>query len=429
MTEDYGEDISRSFTSRWRNRLLGVRAGFGDGRRAIEVARRAERRRMINWTIPVLGILFISALLLFHRLVFDSDSAGFGMMFRVFLFDYSLFVFGGISGYNMARKWRANADQVEELSLTPLSPAVLGVIMQAGLCSIWLTLLTGFCVVDIFTAYADADFILQSLRSESGPAVSRVPAIALGALSMLLTPVALAWFHFESVRLAHWMFVPHSMPRVSLLRAGVVNFITMSAIVVGFSAIGSMITGISVMIVAAVAAAFSSFHINPAQYFGAYSVWSIAAIPGLLLIACLKRLASSSYQKAFLSTWLLYQWWGAGESRQPGNYPLELRKAIPLWSLWYAAEEEEIQELPEPRRRATARLRAMRARALQAPVGQAVTEGKSSDFPSRLPDPRSEPSHEAGFESASGRNSVSPTHPLQPLDRQCPEPPPPGPLK
>ncbi len=338
--------------------ILGVRRGFGDGRRVIAVAMAADWRSSLNWFIPVLGILFGLAMLLFHEITMDPDSAGFGMMFRIFIFDYSLFLFGGLSGWNMARRWRANADQIEELSLTPLSPSVIASMMSAGALAIWLFLFVLFGFVDLFTPIIHAKWIIEMTEANDGSFFLVLPVTTYAVLMGLLGPFILAWFHFESIRLAHWMFAVHSLPRVSLLKAGIVNFIVMTTIVGTLSLLGSMVTGICLIVLGLIGEMLGQ-SVNSFEAFSAYTVWGLAALPGALVVLFLKRALVRTYEGSFTRSWLMYQWWGAGESQQPGTYPASLYKAIPLWQAFYGMQEEEILEKPMSRRPQTRRYYAL----------------------------------------------------------------------
>lgn len=399
--DDEPKRIERA--ARW---LLGVRAGFGDAARAILVARDAERRRPINWVLPGLALLYCLALTLFHRMSFESGSGGYSMMFRVFVFDYTLFLFAGLSGYNMARKWRSNADQVEELSLTPLPPASIGAIMGAGSCALWLRLYVTLMVVDYFTAYLDAQFAADALGDRGAGGIGYA---ILALVSIAFAPPALAWFHFEAARLAHWMFASHALPRISLLRAGLWNFVAMTMLVFLLSALGSAATGMALGFVAVAGMVLGGGGSGAESMMSSHTGWSLAAIPGLLMVAALKRALCTTYERRFQATWLLYQWWGAGESRQPSVYPPGFQKALPYWSLHYAAQEEEAADVPEKRRSATRRLEAMRERMKAAGERAAPpTADRNSGSPTRSPDPRSGPSHAPACEAASERSSGSP---------------------
>jgi len=344
--------------------LTGVRPGFGEGARIVQVARSAERRSGLNWAIPALAAVFFLCLLAYQKAEFGSLDGFGGMFFRIFVFDYSIFAFGLLSGWNMARRWRSNSDQVEELSLTPLTPTVAGTMMTAGPVGIWLAMIVGVGAVDLATPVAQASEIG---RFQSGGAAAAI--LGLGAfLSAGLTPLCLAWFHFESARLAHWMFVVHALPRVSLVRAGIANFIMMTIIVMGLSAVGCATTGVFWIVIAVIPASVLSgmtgVSANAIQ--GSYVVWATSVIPSLLFIVWLKRVVARSYERQFVRAWLLYQWWGAGESTQPSSYPKHFQSALGVWALWLGMQEEEAAGLPPRRRRHTQVYHALQARRGQA---------------------------------------------------------------
>lgn len=400
--------------------LLGIRPGFGYAARAVKVARDADLRGAINWALPVLGILFGLLLLAFHLVSIDTDN----MVFRVFVFDYMLFLFGGLSGWNMARRWRANPDQVEEISLTPLPPAAISCSMMAGPVAIWLRLFVLFAVIELATPFVH-------WRSYSD-AINDFPGVPFAAGWGLFTLVAhvssvvvLAWFHFESVRLAHWMFAIHALPRISLVGAGIRNFLAMTMIVLTLSAMGSMITGMVMLLVALVGMLLLALTQQGAVFdkgmelmWASYTTWALASVPGALMVLWLKRLLCRAYEKSFVQAWLQYQWWGAGESRQPSTYPPHFRHAFPLWTAYYGMEEEENSGEPAYRRINTKRYREALERLRTQPLAtvlpappparQPLTAGSSSGSPSPGPDPRNAPSHDQASADGSARSSGSP---------------------
>lgn len=402
-------DDSPRFAERVARWLLGIHAGLGDAAKAVLVARQAEVRRPANWLVPGLGFAYALALLLYHRFAFDGNDAGLSMIFRIFVFDYTLFLFAGISGWNMARKWRANADQVEELSLTPLPPTSVAALMAAGGSALWLRAFVALAVVDLFSGYFDAQYIVDALGElRRAPAAGMVHA-ALGIVSMVAAPFLLQWFHFESARLAHWMFVSHALPRISLVRAGIVNFVGMSMIVVVLSGIGSIVTMLALSLLMLLDSAVGVR--GPTFVAGTHTGWSVAALPGLLAVIALKRVATNLYARSFVKTWLLYQWWGAGETRQPSNYPASFHRALAYWTTHFASQEEQLADVPERRRHATRRLAAMKRHF--AEVGEAAglppsIGDRNSGSPARSPDPRSGPSRGPESAGASERSSGSP---------------------
>lgn len=363
---------NKAETSFWKQRtdwLLGVRPGFGDGRQVIDVAQRAGVRRPVNWTVPVLGILFVAFLIgVLKILGSGGNSNGFWMLYRVFVIDYSVFCFGLLSGWDMARRWRSSADQIEELSLSAVPPAVVGHMMSVGGVTIWAVLIAGLAVIEALTPVVEgAEFYRLFEASENGVIT------VVGALMMVLAAVGttsvLALFHLESVRLAHWMFAVHALPRISLVSAGISNFFFMSLMVLLLSGAGSAVTGTVAIVLALVLGAVGVMDgISGEWAFSAYLTWSVATIPGAVTVLLIKRALVRFYERAFMDAWLQFQWWGAGEARQPKRYPLAFRQRLPIWRSYYLRQEEETAGLPAHRRVHTQRYNylVMRERGLAA---------------------------------------------------------------
>ena len=379
--------------SPWRRLLrlaLGIRPGHGEGDRVILVSADAEGRSLINWVLPALGGLFSLGLLAFLWSFFRPANGFPAMMYRVFVLDYTIFLWGLLSGLNMARRWRANADQVEELSLTPLLPTVIPSMMVAGPCAVWLRVILVMALVELLLP-------IPMLVELSG-AVGEVPPAAMGALvtftlvAAVALPVAFAWFHFESVRLAHWIMVVHAMPKVSLVSAGVSGLLVMTLIVLCLSALGSVVTTILVFVLMAVGgvflAAMGVSNLGVVSYAGV----GLAAIPALLVVAWLKRAGALNFERRFTQAWLLYQWWGAGERQQPRAYPHEFHRQLPLWHAWVKAQEEEVAgggETGPARRRFAAQVARQAVLTARGPAFGPPTLGSSSGSPSRSPGPHS----------------------------------------
>src|SRR5690606_12084681 len=108
----------------------------------------------------------------------------------------------------------------------------------------------------------------------------------------------LAWFHFESIRLAHWMFAAHALPRVPLAKAGIANFLAMTGLVIGLSGLGSAMTGICFGLVAlflAFAMMVTASGSGSEEIYFSYSVWMLASILGALVVLWLKRIITRQY--------------------------------------------------------------------------------------------------------------------------------------
>jgi len=334
---------------RFEDWLVGLRRGFGTGWDALRCFILVETRSKTTWIIPGLGFLAIVGwylvLCMWSTTAIGGTYVG-GALFRIFVFDYTIFFFGLVSGFNMARRWRANPAQVEELSLVPLSPAVVGGIFASGSVRIWWWFLIAFAIIETIICIPHMAELSNALRLQSDEFLIAFfhPAGWLTLLAILLCPWVLAWFHFESVRLAHWMFAAHALPRVPLVKAGLTNFIAMTGLVIGLSGLGSAITAMAVLLlglaVAFLTLVLGQLHLGEEFYFG-YTLWMLGSIAGAAMILWLKRVLSRQYETAFIRSWLLYQWWGAGESTQPDEYPLPMRRAVPYWNLYYRMREEE----------------------------------------------------------------------------------------
>ncbi|MCB2153658.1 hypothetical protein KQI84_02130 [bacterium] len=325
-----------------RDRLMGIRPGFADERRVIDVARDSETRSIINWVLPGLCVLLFLILLIWHKLAYrPTPGAGMPMMMlRIFIFDYLIFLLGGLSGWNMARRWRGSASTVEELSLTSLNPAVIGHLFMAGLLSVWIWLMVVLLAVDMFMPVI---FVKEVAEGGATTSVFILPFV-------ILVPIILTWFHYESVHLAHWMFAVHSLPRISLLNAAVSNFVLTVLIVALLSGAGSFITMFCAIFVGLLLSATSMNSGSADFWIGSYTAWAIGCIPGAILVAWLKRQIGRSYETRFMKSWLLFQWWGAGESRQPARYPASYMMHTGYWIAYYRMFEEENADMPGRRR-------------------------------------------------------------------------------
>lgn len=343
------------FVERWRHRFVrhayGISARLGDGGRLVECAAAMGPRGAASWALPGLGGLFALGLLVvwwLDPMAMFGDS-GFGRMtYRVFVFDYALFCFGLVSGLGMARRWRSNAEQVEELSLAPVLPGVVSRMMMAGPCSVWLRVLLLLAAIEMG---APVVLLGEASRFAEGASPGHAAlAWALAGLAAVAIPLCFAWFHYESIRLAHAMMVVHALPKVSLLRAGAVGFVEMTVLVVAISLLGSGATGLVFFAVWAAVSAASWGTIDGDSVI----VWGLASCAGAMLAALMKASLAEGYHKAFVRRWLLYQWWGAGERWQPREYPSAFHQRLPLWSAWIGAQEEENAGV-DPRRRVAAR--------------------------------------------------------------------------
>lgn len=351
-----------SFFQRWENRLLGIRKGFGEEGDLLKVAKLADGRSLSVLTIPVttLIVFLIFHLLLVYNGILLNNKDPFsminfgGMLFRIFVFDYLIFIFGACSGLDCCRRWRKSASRVEELSLSPLMPAVVGNSLIIGALRWWLIACLAFAVVEILLGYPLYVSLQEFILLPSIASVSRPYYFTLFVVAYFVGPLAFAYFHFESARLAHWMFSQHALPKSKLLSVGFQNFILINIIVAVLSAFGSLLTfGFFAILIIFPSAFFGiAFDLNPFEaIFSSYFTWYVSAIPAAFLIGKLKSWVSKDFENKFTNSWLLYQWWGAGELSQPQSYPRRFRQTLPFWQLFYKAAEEENANIPLQKQR------------------------------------------------------------------------------
>jgi hypothetical protein len=212
--------------------------------------------------------------------------------------------------------------------------------MVAGPCAVWLRVILMFALVELLLPIP----ILLELSRLSGevPAAAMAGLVTFSLVVAVALPLAFAWFHYESVHLAHWIMVVHAMPKVSLLSAGISGFLMMTVIVLCLSALGSAATTILVGVLAAAGSVLLAAIDGPGVGAISYAGVALASLPALLVVAWLKRVCTQGFERRFTQAWLLYQWWGAGERQQPRVYPHEFRRRLPLWQAWVEAQEEEV---------------------------------------------------------------------------------------
>lgn len=329
-----------TFTSVLEDFLLGSRRGFGDGRVAIRIASTAAARRPINWMLPgLMGLFMILYVVISSMLIGGGNGFGY-MVNRIIAVDYMVFFFGWVCGWNSAWRWRGNQSFIEELVMTNIRPAVGGNLLFAGSLGIWWRVLLGLSLVDMILLVV----VPGELSLIPGDSVM-VDGVVFAAILMVSFPVflLLAWFHLETLRIAYWMFAVAALPQVKLLNKAIVNAFLVSIYVLMLTAVGSMITGIvaSVLGVVVVSTVRSlsyaaAWNLDP---FAVRTAWIIGAVPGLILVAFLKRQIVSMYETAFCRSWLLFCWYGAAETQHPMIYPNELQQQVGPWIRYLQLEE------------------------------------------------------------------------------------------
>lgn len=331
------------------NIVIGTRREFGDGVAAMEHATTAALRQRRNWTLPLLlGGCIMGGILVPVNLF--STGIGFGhVIFRIIPLDYLMFLFGWLCAWNAATRWRQNQEFVEALVVTPLRPRVVGNLLLAGAMSVWARLLAFLACLEIVT------FLVSSTMSGMWYSTKFVWSdfLSSAAWTILQLPVVipfylvLAWFHLETIRIAYWMFAVAALPRVSLRRRALLNFFLIPLYVTLLTGIGSIITGLAAiptMLAAGIIGSVIGTLPNP----GAHIVWMLAAIPGLLLVGYIKREVARLYEKEFEASYLLFTWWGAGETEHPAIYPRELQKSLGSWQMFLRKEEAALRQANAP---------------------------------------------------------------------------------
>lgn len=327
------------------NVVMGTRREFGDGVAAMEHATAAALRHRRNWTLPLLlGGCITGGILIPLGLI--TTEIGFGyVFFRIIPLDYLIFLFGWLCAWNAATRWRQNQEFVEALVLTSLRPRVVGNLLLAGSMSIWARLLVFLACLEtvIFLAsstmsgmWYSTKFVLSDFLAACGWTLVQLPVVVPFYLVM-------AWFHLETIRIAYWMFAVAALPRVDLRRRALLNFVLIPLYVGLLTGIGSIITGLTwmpAMIATGVVA--SSLGFVPTG--GEYYLWMLAALPGLLLVAYIKRQIALIYEREFEAGYLLFTWWGAGETVHPASYPPELQKSLGPWQSFLRKEEAALRQ-------------------------------------------------------------------------------------
>lgn len=348
----------------WENYLLGIRKGFGDEGDLLRVAKYADGRPLSVRVIPVIVLLVfvLLHLILFYNALLLSNGSNTtlinmgGMLLRIFVFDYLIFIFAALSGLDSCRRWRQSVSRIEELSLTPLMPSVVGKSMFIGVLRWWLLVCLLFACFEIglglplyaslvrFTIDSDTSILFNSYL------------FILFVISFFCGPFILGYFHFESSHLAHWMFSQHALPKSKLVSVGIQNFFIINIIVMLLSGFGSVLTLVFLLILFVLPSVLLNITnddvgLITANIFGSYFAWYVSALPATLIITFLKSKVIGDFESRFTRSWLLYQWWGAGEMVQPPTYPRSYRQALPFWTLHFLALEERNQGVPERKQR------------------------------------------------------------------------------
>jgi len=306
---------------RWfSERINGIRPGFGEEAIAVQVAVAASQRRFANWIFPLLITLLLIAFNAIYTLIPVAGGTPI-LIGRVILFDYLIFFFGWLSGWNAASKWRRDQEVLSELTTTPLSPAVAGNILFAGSLGIWWK-----CFLILFLT--DLGLHLWTLglnaRFEHGLIIG-VVSFPIWAITLLI----LAWFHLETMRLAHWMFAITALPGLNLIQRAVLMLLQVFGFVTALTALGSAITGAFFIVFALlgallnemVPASLLGFRLSYLMEVNPNPLWHLSSLAGLIAVALIKDSLARSYEKTFWGRYLMFIWWGAAERNHPAQYP------------------------------------------------------------------------------------------------------------
>lgn len=319
----------------WHAKVNGLRPSFGEQVAAIDAAIAASSRRAINWLFPGVITLLVAGATILLALGFKTEFPV--LIWRVILIDYLIFFLGWLAGWNAANRWRSNQDFLCELTMTNLSPAVIGNLLFAGQLGVWWKCFLFLAVVDVLT--------LVMLVWAHFPSEFVAGYIALSIPFWIPTMLLVAWFHLETMRLAHWMFAITALPGLSLPQRAVVMLMQVGLFVTGLTILGSMITGVLwMMTVGVMAVGLSGLGI---QRVGTSSMmefvvgttspaWYLSALLGLLTVGSIKLWISRSYERAFWERLLMFTWWGAAERNHPADYPAIYRTRAKQYSaqLW-----------------------------------------------------------------------------------------------
>jgi len=359
-------------------RLVGAEKFSDHGRSILDVSMRSGLRTRGNWLIPALAIIAASLLLFAFRFAASNGGDGFGTAFgRIFIFDYMIFVLSWVSGWNMSYRWRKNPDLIEEVALTDMRPRHLFLAQAGGILAVWFYFLIVFAVFELVTI---AFVYVQSAVYPTRNLSEMMGDIAVGLLVALvfLPPVVmLAWFHFESVVLAHRMFALGALPRIPLGPLAATNFVSISLHVIFLSVVGCMITGGIFVFIGVAAVALDRFLRIFNDEMMLEVGWMYAALAGLLAVIFAKKRIGQIYQHGFDGKWIAFQWWGAAELDHPAVYPVEFLRASRVWGLYHNAQEAEETPALNANERNAARTKYVTARkALETTQAHRVATGK-----------------------------------------------------
>ena len=300
-----------------------------------------ESRSLARVFLPMGSIAFlISCLLGFKVLGMDRQTAFVGMAARVFLFDYAIFFLAMLSAWNLCRRWRASPETVEELAVAPVDAREAALSLIGGPMGVWARYIILFALVDFFVPL----IVFDAWRFAYKPDLLAPESVLMGSAVLFvhaLTSLTFAWFHFESVRIAHWAFVQFAIPRRSLMRAGLSGGFVIALVVFILSIIGSYITLIFVIVGLMVFEPALGYRPETASLYAlgqSFVGMEVIVLPGLWAVGLLKVLFARIFEKNFRRVWLCFLWWGAGESPHPAEYPQGFQVIMRVWRAYFDVE-------------------------------------------------------------------------------------------
>lgn len=240
-----------------------------------------------------------------------------------------VFLAGLFTGASAAWRWRLRSNMVEQIVLTPQRTSGVAQILFAGNLTVLATTFLAIggteTLFKAFFPWTSPDLVSAAAISAPGPRI--IPEGILS--SFFFWPIlylALARFHFESMRLCHWIFAPVALPGPRLFGILVATFIGMALSIVLFGIVTFILVRITGSIILGL---FGSSELT---------VMLSILIPVLTLTA-LKRLLSMILEYHFIRRLTLGRIHGFGE--------VGALKSFTLSEKWDANEKIREMELDD----------------------------------------------------------------------------------
>ena len=296
-------------------KAIGLRAGLGSGRELSRFQIRRHLRNPQNWLLP--GALGAAMIIGNFSLLVWTGEFGSYMIARILVMDYVVFAIGWLVALMATLRWRRDETLLQNMILACVRPASIAHMILAGPLSLWAAVL--FMV-------AVAEYIMVCLSPlEKNP--RDITHIIVAAPLFLLT---VNWFHLQSIRIAHWMFLIVSLRQVPLRQRAIRNLFLMVAFVTMLTFVGFFIT------------LFLTMAIISAHSWGSdiYFVSFIAIVCFSLGITGLGKVyICRLYEAAFIRTFLCFVWYGAAEKVHPAIYPPHFSAPLARWKKYLREEE------------------------------------------------------------------------------------------